>query len=65
MFFLFLDTFCIQRFFPVFLFLDTFCIQRFFLFLDTFGLMLDHVPSELSATGAKRLVWSEACEVNS
>ena len=31
-------------------------VQRiclFFLFLDTFGLLLDQVPSELSAAGAK------------
>ena len=33
--------------------LVTFCHLLFFLFLDTFGLMLAQVPSELSAAGAK------------
>ena len=39
--------------------LVTFCHLLFFLFLDTFGLMLDQVLSELSAAGTKP---SHACK---
>ena len=52
-----LRTKSVQRILLFFLLSGTFCLQRILsrlLFLDTFELILDQDPYELSATGAKR-----------